>query len=81
MGSVACPVTVLHGAADTIVDPMQALHTATLTPQAELRMVDDLGHFSASSAVIPVLVDLRHRPPGGTAQLVPVLFVIKISMF
>jgi pimeloyl-ACP methyl ester carboxylesterase len=59
VGSVACPVTVLHGAADTLVDPMQALHTAALIPHAELRIVDDLGHLSAAAEVVPVIVDMQ----------------------
>jgi pimeloyl-ACP methyl ester carboxylesterase len=59
VGAVVCPVTVLHGAADTIVDPMRALHTAALIPHAQLRVVDDLGHLSASAEVIPVLVDMQ----------------------
>jgi pimeloyl-ACP methyl ester carboxylesterase len=61
--AVACPVIVLHGADDRIVDPRQARHTADIVPDAELRIVDGLGHFSIMPEIVPALVDLLARSP------------------
>lgn len=61
VGTITCPVTVLHGSADTIVDPVHAQHTASLLPNAQLRIVDDLGHLSIAAEVVPTLDEmLRH---------------------
>src|SRR4051812_8299614 len=54
--SITCPVTVLQGSADIIVDPIQARHTVDLVPRAELRLVEGLGHFSILPEVVPTLV-------------------------
>jgi pimeloyl-ACP methyl ester carboxylesterase len=50
--AVTCPVTVLHGAADSIVPTAHAHHTAEIVPGAQLRIVDDLGHFSIINEVL-----------------------------
>jgi pimeloyl-ACP methyl ester carboxylesterase len=55
VGEVACPVVVLHGAADIICDPIHARHTAEIVPGAELRLVPDLGHFSIFDEIVPTL--------------------------
>jgi pimeloyl-ACP methyl ester carboxylesterase len=44
--SIACPVVVLHGTADTFVPVAHAHYTATQVPGAVLRLVEDRGHFS-----------------------------------
>jgi pimeloyl-ACP methyl ester carboxylesterase len=49
--SVRCPVLVLHGALDTIVPVAQARHTASIVPDAGLRVVDDQGHLSIVTEV------------------------------
>lgn len=50
--TIGCPVTVLHGGADRMVDVMQARHTVDLVPTARLEIHDDLGHFSIETRVI-----------------------------
>jgi pimeloyl-ACP methyl ester carboxylesterase len=55
VGCIQCPTIVLHGAADPMVPPAQAEYTAGLIPGAVLRVVPELGHFSISDQVVPVL--------------------------
>ena len=43
---IRCPVTVLHGRSDRMVDVIHAHHTAELIPGANLVIFDDLDHFS-----------------------------------
>jgi pimeloyl-ACP methyl ester carboxylesterase len=61
VADVACPVIVLHGAADVIADPVHARHTAAIVPGAELRVVDDLGHFSIEDRLVPAILDVLAR--------------------
>lgn len=58
---ITCPMVVLHGSADVIVDPIHARHTASIVPNAELRIVADAGHFSIEDHIVPTLVDLQRR--------------------
>lgn len=58
VASVICPVIVLHGAEDAIVDPMQARHTVDSVPGAQLRIVEGLAHFSVMKEIVATLVDL-----------------------
>ena len=53
-----CPVMVLHGSEDVMCVPQEARHTAELVPNAELRIVDGLGHLSIVTEIVPALVDL-----------------------
>lgn len=46
VSAITCPVTVLHGDSDVIAPVAHARHTATLVPRAELRIYENLGHFS-----------------------------------
>lgn len=62
VADITCPVIVLHGSADVIADPIHARHTASIVPDAELRMVPEAGHFSIEDHIVPALVHLRHRP-------------------
>jgi pimeloyl-ACP methyl ester carboxylesterase len=62
VSTIECPVTVLHGAADVIADPIHARHTAELVPGAELRLVEGLGHFSIEDEIVPAIVELLARP-------------------
>jgi len=48
-------VIVLHGAGDVIVPPAHARRTAAIVPHAELRILDELGHFSIVDEVIPAI--------------------------
>ena len=52
---IGCPVIVLHGTQDKMVDPIHAHHTASLIPGAELVLADGHGHFSIEALVIPSL--------------------------
>jgi pimeloyl-ACP methyl ester carboxylesterase len=61
VADIRCPVIVLHGAADVIADPIHARHTAAIVPGAELRIVEDLGHFSIEDQLVPTIVDLLAR--------------------
>jgi pimeloyl-ACP methyl ester carboxylesterase len=56
--TITCPVTVLHGLLDPIVDVAHARHTAAIVPGAKLQVFDVLGHFSIVEEVIPTVVDL-----------------------
>ena len=56
--SIQCPVTVLHGGGDRMVDVIHARHTAELVPGAKLAVFDDLGHFSIVTKVVPAITDL-----------------------
>jgi pimeloyl-ACP methyl ester carboxylesterase len=58
---VTCPVTVLHGAADVIADPIHARHIAAIVPHAQLRIIDDLGHFSIEDQLVPTITDVLAR--------------------
>ena len=59
--SIQCPVTVLHGGSDRMVDVIHAGHTAELVPGAELVVFDDLGHFSIVTQAVPAISNLLRR--------------------
>ena len=59
VSNVRCPVLVLHGSADTVVDVLNAHYTARIVPGAKLRIVEGLGHLSIFSEIVPALADLR----------------------
>jgi pimeloyl-ACP methyl ester carboxylesterase len=59
--SIRCPVTVLHGGLDPMVDVIHARHTAEIVPGATLIVFDDLGHFSIEREVVPAIVALLDR--------------------
>jgi pimeloyl-ACP methyl ester carboxylesterase len=61
VASIGCPVTVLHGSSDKIVDVIHAQHTAGLIPGAKLAVFDDLGHFSIVTKVVPAIRNLLQR--------------------
>ena len=63
--TITCPVIVLHGALDVITTVVHARHTAAIVPGAELRIVDDLGHFSIEDEIVPTLRILRERSRAG----------------
>jgi len=58
---IVCPVTIVHGADDIVVDVIHAQHTAAIVPNAELRVFDGLGHFSIVREVLPAIRDLLAR--------------------
>jgi pimeloyl-ACP methyl ester carboxylesterase len=58
VSTVACPVIVLHGRRDVMVDVIHAEHTAAIVPGAELRVFDELGHFSIEREIMPAVLDL-----------------------
>lgn len=61
VSSIRCPVTVLHGRCDRIVNVIHAGHTAELIAHADLVIVDDLGHFSIVTQVVPAIRALLER--------------------
>lgn len=61
VADISCPVIVLQGDADVIVDPIQARHTASIVPGAELRLVNGAGHFSIEDQIVSTLIDLETR--------------------
>lgn len=61
VGSVTCPVIVLHGGADVITTVVHAQHTASIIRSAELRVVPGLGHFSIEPEIIPAILDVLAR--------------------
>lgn len=56
---ITCPVIVLHGEADVVTAPIHATHTASIIPDAELRILEGLGHFSIEDHIVPALLDLQ----------------------
>ena len=56
--AVRCPVVVLHGRDDTIVNPLNARHTASLIPQTTLRLEDGQGHLSVVASIVGPLMEL-----------------------
>lgn len=58
VGSITCPVIVLHGALDPLVSVAHARHTAAIVPTARLELVDELGHFSIFERVVPAIVEI-----------------------
>lgn len=61
VADITRPVIVLHGARDLICDPIHARHTAAIVPNAELRIVDDLGHLSIEDQIVPTIIDVLAR--------------------
>jgi pimeloyl-ACP methyl ester carboxylesterase len=59
--SIQCPVTVLHGGSDRMVDVIHAHHTAAVVPGAKLVVFDDDGHFSIVPKVVPAISHLLQR--------------------
>jgi pimeloyl-ACP methyl ester carboxylesterase len=59
--AIRCPVTVLHGRSDRIVNVIHAHHTAGLIRSAELLVFDDLGHFSIATKIVPAISNLLQR--------------------
>ncbi len=62
VSAVSCPVVVLHGGDDTIVGPVNAHHTASLLPQATLRIEPGQGHLSVIAFVVEPLLGLAAIP-------------------
>lgn len=58
VSAISCPVTVMHGSHDTIVGVANARHTASLIPQASLRLLDGEGHVSVLPALFEPLAAL-----------------------
>ena len=56
--AVRCPVVVLHGGRDAIVDPVHARHTADIVPNARLAIFDDHGHFSIEQEIVASITSL-----------------------
>jgi len=61
VATIRCPVIVLHGTHDKMVDTIHPRHTASIVPGAELVLVDGHGHFSIEALVVPALERLLRR--------------------
>lgn len=61
VADITSPVIVLHCARDVICDPIHARHTAAIVPNAELRIIDDLGHLSIEDHIVPTITDILAR--------------------
>ena len=59
--AVTCPVVMVHGESDTIVPVVAARHTASLLPQAQLRLYPELGHLSIAEPVLAALLEMAAR--------------------
>ena len=66
--TIRCPVIVLHGERDVIADPIHARHTTEVVAHAELRIIEDLGHFSIEDKIVPTLTDLLASPREGCTR-------------
>jgi len=58
---IRCPVTVLHGGSDLMVDVIHAHHATEVVPCAKLVVFDDHGHFSIMTEVVPAIGSLLQR--------------------
>ena len=56
--AIRCPVVVLHGGRDVIVDPVHARHTVDILPNARLAIFDDHGHFSIEQEIVASITSL-----------------------
>jgi pimeloyl-ACP methyl ester carboxylesterase len=61
VSAIECPVTVLHGRADSVVDVVNAGHTAAIVPNATLSLHDDLGHFSITTKLVSTTKAMMHQ--------------------
>jgi pimeloyl-ACP methyl ester carboxylesterase len=59
--SIRCPVIVLHGTEDKMVDVIHPRHTAEIVAGAELVLHEGHGHFSIDTFVIPSLSRMLSR--------------------
>jgi hypothetical protein len=71
LGRVQAPTLLVHGARDALLPPVNAQALATLLPHAELRILQDMGHFYPIEApelsadlVLSWLGDHDKAPPG-----------------
>jgi pimeloyl-ACP methyl ester carboxylesterase len=58
VSKVRCPVSVIHGAEDTIVPLAHARHTAEIVPGATLQVFPGEGHLSIIRHVLPAVLAL-----------------------
>jgi pimeloyl-ACP methyl ester carboxylesterase len=58
LAAVTCPITIVHGSDDRLVDVRVARHNHELLPHSHLRIVEGLGHFSIGREVVPALLNL-----------------------
>jgi pimeloyl-ACP methyl ester carboxylesterase len=56
---IAAPTTVLFGAQDPYCTPASARAFASRIPNARLRMLDDVGHFTPTEAPTEVAEELK----------------------
>lgn len=64
LGGITCPVAIIHGRADRLVNPHAALEMARLIPDAELHLYPGLGHQVARELwdeFIPIMMRTVRR--------------------
>lgn len=60
---VECPVTVLHGEDDRVVEMVHARHTTSLLRDARLELRPDHGHLSIVGQVVPTVEEMLGSRP------------------
>jgi pimeloyl-ACP methyl ester carboxylesterase len=58
IADVACPVTVLHGEDDGVVDVIHARHTVSILRDARLELRPELGHLSVVAEIVPTIEEM-----------------------
>jgi pimeloyl-ACP methyl ester carboxylesterase len=58
IADVTCPVTVLHGESDKVVDVIHAHHTVSVLRDARLELHPELGHLSIMAEVVPAIAEM-----------------------
>ena len=61
VSSIRCPVIVVHGRRDLMVDVVHAHHTVSIVPGAVLDLHDELGHFSIDQEIVPAVLRVLGR--------------------
>jgi pimeloyl-ACP methyl ester carboxylesterase len=61
INDVKCPVLIIHGEADTIVNVINAHHTHELIPQSRLQLSKNEGHLSIISKLMNAVIELSGK--------------------
>ena len=59
--TITCPTLVVHGADDRLVPITHSRHTASMIPNAELRIMADCGHLSLGDQLPALAAELTRR--------------------
>ena len=61
VNGVKCPVLIIHGESDTIVNVMNAHHTHELIPQSTLQLSKNEGHLSIISKLMNAVIEISGK--------------------